>query len=59
MTDKKPKGLNPDDYKPISMEEFEAAIKGVLLKPIKKRAKYENKKPTEEELHQKWKLVKR
>ena len=53
---KKPEGLNPDDYEPISMEEFEATIKEVLFKPVKKRAKYENRKPTKEELNQKWKL---
>ena len=55
---KKPDCLNPDDYEPITMEEFEDAIKGVLFKPVKKRAKYENRKPTKEELNKKWKLKK-
>ena len=58
MTDKqkKPENLNIDICESISMEEFEEAIKGVLLQPVKKRAKYENRKPTKEELNQKWKL---
>ena len=35
------------------------AIKGVLLKPTKKRTEYENRKPTKEELNRKWKLERR
>ena len=60
MTDKKPVHSNPDDFDPISMGEFEEAVKQVLFAPVNKKdkAKYENRKPTKEELGQKWKLEK-
>ena len=35
---------------------FERAIKEVLLKPLGKRAEYENRKPTAAELNKKWQL---
>ena len=60
MTDKKQTGLNPDDHGPISLEKLEDAVKKVLFAPIykKDKAKYKNRKPTKEELNQKWKLEK-
>lgn len=56
---KKPEGLNPDDFEPITLDEFGEVVKKVLLKPVKKRAKYENKKPAKAELEQKYRLKRR
>lgn len=42
-----------------TMKEFERAVKDVLLKPISKRADYENRKPTAQELKTKWRLTQR
>ena len=43
---KKQTELNPDDYEPIPMEEFENAVGKVLFAPVNKRdkVKYENRK---------------
>ncbi len=50
--------IKQKDLKPITEAEFSKAIKEVLLsKPIKK-ASYENKRPTKQELNTKWKLIK-
>ena len=46
-------------YRKITEEEFAKVVKEVLLKPVPSRAKYQNKKPTQQELNTKWKLEKR
>lgn len=43
----------------IEFKNFEEAVKQVLLRKTDTRATYENKRPTNEELKQKWKLEKR
>ena len=45
--------------KKITLKQFEDAIKGVLLTKPKKRAEYENRKPTSKEQNQRWRLEKR
>lgn len=56
---KKWERLNPDDFEPITMDEFGEMAKKVLLKPVEKRAKYENKKPAKAELERKYRLKRR
>ena len=51
--------FNPDNFEPVTMEEFEKAVKGVLLKPVRERAKYENREPTKKELETGYTLEKR
>ena len=41
--------------KEITFDDFERAIKEVLLKPVPSKAKYQNKKPTQKELNTEWK----
>ena len=47
--------MNQKDHK-ITIDEFEEAVSEVLFAPSK--AKYENRKPSKEELEVKWKLEK-
>ena len=41
------------------MDLFMEAIRKVLLSPVDSHAEYENRKPTEEERHEKWRLERR
>ncbi len=43
----------------LTNKQLEKAIKDTLFKTPEKKAQYENKKPTQEQLNQKWKLEKR
>ena len=47
--------MNKSDHDPITMEEFENAVKQILQ--AKPKMKYENKMPTKAELEQRWKLT--
>ncbi len=50
--------MNKKDLKPITEAEFSKAIKEVLLSKPTKKASYENKRPTKQELNTNWKLEK-
>ena len=43
----------------IAEDEFKGTVKGVLLKQLESKAKYENVRPSKEELNQKYKLVRK
>lgn len=43
----------------ITIEEFTAAFKSVLLKKPPKKSLYENRKPTQKELAMRWRLERR
>ena len=57
----RPKSPEPDPIEcdPISSEEFEEAVKAVLLASLSEDQHSENREPTKEELEQKWKLERR
>ena len=38
------------DREPVSLREFEDALKGILLKLISKQSRWENREPTMQEL---------
>lgn len=57
MTDKK--NINQEDRRKITWEEFEEAVRKVLLKPIDKKSRHENKEPAKKELEAGYKLEKR
>ena len=44
------------DFKSASLDEFMEAIRKVLLTKSTGHAAYENRKPTQEERHEKWRL---
>ena len=46
----------PIESDPINREEFEGAVKEVLLSPKPERRHSENREPTKEELEQQFKL---
>ena len=52
-------GVDDLDYEPVSEEEFEQAVKSILLKPIRKQSRWENREPTAKEKSTGFKLVKR
>lgn len=56
----RPKRPSPEpvDCDPLLFEELEDVVKRVLLKPFK-GPRSENRKPTQRELGQRWKLKKR
>lgn len=41
-----------------TLKEFTEAARAVLLSKPPRRAQYENRKPTQEELNERWRLVK-
>ena len=43
----------------VTLNQFQDAVRGVLLKGAKHRKKYENRKPTKAELERKWQLKRR
>ena len=59
-SEKEPRaGLKPEDYDPISLDEFTEAARQVLLKPMEKPPPSENREPTTKERGQRYKLVRR
>lgn len=48
-----------DNHKPVSLDLLVEAIRKVLLAKVSSRAEYENRKPTQEERHERWRLEKR
>ncbi len=57
MTDKK--SIKQEDHEEITWDEFDEAVKKVLLKPMDKKSRYENREPTKKELETGYKLEKR
>lgn len=53
MTDKK------IEHEEVTKEEYEDAVKGVLLHTLMKKENLEKRMPTREELEKKWKLEKK
>ena len=53
------KSPDPPECDPIDREEFEEAIKKVLLAPLPEGQHSENREPTKEEPNQKFKLKRR
>ena len=43
----------------MKLDEFKEAVRAVLLSKPKERAQYENRKPTAEELRQRFRLVRK
>ena len=54
---RKPK-LNPENYDPMSFDDFTEAVQKVLLKPMKSPPS-ENREPTKEEREKRYKLVRK
>ncbi len=51
--------ISMTETKDITWEEFEEAVRKILLAKPVRRAEYENRKPTEEERNERWRLEKR
>ena len=52
-------GADDADHAPMSEAEFEQAVKSILLRPIRKLSRWENREPTTKEKSVGFKLVKR
>ena len=50
---------NEAEHKEVTKEEFDEAVKGVLLHTLMKKEPLEKRMPTREELDKKWKLEKK
>ena len=50
MTDKTKKKLDPAEHEPVSLQDFQDALKSILLKPLQKKSRWENREPTMKEL---------
>jgi len=49
-------GLDETDHKPVSLQDFEDALKSILLKLTLKKFRWENREPTVKELSTGFKL---
>ena len=59
MSQKKCYALNLADHEHVLVEEFGKALKSVLLKPMRKKSRWENREPTKKELSVGFKLSKK
>ncbi len=53
------KKLDPANHEPVSLKDFQDALKSILLKPIEKKTRWENREPTMKELSVRFKLKRR
>ena len=51
--------LDPADHEPVSLKDFQDALKSILLKPLQKQSRWENREPTMKELSAGFKLKRR
>ena len=51
--------MKQKDHKPLSEKDLAKAVKEILLSPLPTKAKQENRKPTKEQINQRFKLVSR
>lgn len=53
------KELDDAEHKLVSLKDFQDALKAVLLKPMQKKSRWENREPTMKELSAGFKLKRR